>query len=761
MLRHSIAVLAGAFLACGFSSLPPVPIVVMVLVLAVAGLSLEKTRTIGSFLLGAGMFCLVATARTADKLNPELAGTVLTVSLQVIDFPVVNDKSTRLLVMPIGAPELPSRLRLGWYNAPPHVEAGQHWNLRIKLRRPRGNSNPGGFDYEGWLFREGIGATGYVVAHSGNVRLSRESNSLLLSIRLAAIARIDTLFGPGDARAVLKAITVGARNEISRSQWDVYARTGTSHLMAISGLHIGLAAGGAFLLAWAFGAVVCRRKNIRDISMAFAVVCALAYAAVSGFAVPAQRALLMAIIAGAGFLSRRRFDSGDVIAVTVLLVFIANPLVVLLPGFQLSFFAVIVLVWLARSAMTPEASQPRWHVRRLVHAVGQLTRLQFALLLGLFPLTVLSFGRVSLFAPLINLVVLPFFTAVTVPTALLGLVLDGYFAPLGDLLLGVSLRSIKWVLCGLSIAADIPMAASESALTGWSVLLVAGPAMLWVVLPAGWPGRGLALLAFGAALLHEPRSQKHGCLSADVLDVGQGLAVVMQTNTHTLLYDTGPAFRSGGNAAEFTIIPFLRYRGISRLDALVVSHSDLDHAGGVASILEHFQPGRILAGEPGATPGQRCESPDQWTWDDVSFAVIHPEQGSIWRGNNASCVILITIGEHKLLITGDIEAAAERSILQKGSIGPADIVIVPHHGSRTSSRPAFVNELHPSAAIVASGYGNRWGFPKPDVTARWQTAGAAVLTTADSGALSFQLCAGEALGTVREHRRDAKRIWHD
>ena len=305
------------------------------------------------------------------------------------------------------------------------------------------------------------------------------------------------------------------------------------------------------------------------------------------------------------------------------------------------------------------------------------------------------------------------------------------------------------------------MASSESSLSGWSVLLIAGPTMLWVILPQGWPGRGLALLAFAAALLHEPAAPKHSCLSADVLDVGQGLAVVLRTETHSLLYDTGPAFRSGSNAADFTVIPFLRYRGISTLDVLVVSHSDLDHAGGVSSILGHFEPGRIRVGEPDVTPGHPCRSPEQWEWDDISFAVIHPEAKSAWRGNNASCVILITVGEHKLLITGDIEAEAERSILQQGLIGPVDIVIVPHHGSRTSSVLQFVDELRPSVALVAAGYRNRWGFPKPDVRARWQSAGAAVLTTADSGALSFQLCAGEALGVVREHRSDEKRMWHD
>ncbi len=764
MLLRCLTLLSGAY-ALGFSrTLPPDDLFLALVLAAGACARLPGTHVIAWFLAGYSAMWLAAWLDIEDRLDPARAGDTLGIVVRIAEFPSETDATLRFVAEPLDQKNLPARIRLSWYEPQSRPALGEVWQLRVRLRRPHGYANPAGFDYEGWLFRQHIGATGYVVAHPENRRLHDLSAGRLSRFRRGFAARVSALLPHDDAAAVLLAVSVGARHRITREQWDRYALTGTIHLMAISGLHIGLAAGSVFLMAWAVLAPLCRRANVRDLALMAAVLAAAMYATVSGLAVPAQRALLMALLAAMAVMLRVRIDAASLIAVPCVALFLTDPVAIHSPGFRLSFAAVAVIFWMmqSHSAVTRGRGAPVWDaIRRYLHGLG---RLQVMLLAGLFPLTTLIFGRFSPVAPLVNILILPLFNFLTVPSCLAGMLLQGPLQLLGDQLLLFAYVSVRLVLSLVSFAAALPGAgAAVLPPTGVAVFLTVLP-VYFVLLPAGWPGRKLAWLSIAAALLYRPPGPPPGCLDYQVLDVGQGLAVVLETAHHTTLYDTGPAFRSGSNTAELVVIPFLKARGIDRLDTLILSHADQDHAGGVNSIVRQFAVGRIFVGEPLAISGIGqilCDATVSWSLDGVQFRFLHPAAHRAWEGNNASCVLEISAGTQRLLLTGDIETPVEGALLAGGGIRRVATVVVPHHGSRTSSSVDFVAKLKPQTAIVSAGFGNRWGFPKPDIVRRWQNAGAVVLETASSGAIGQRVCPDASNSRPKSARDDARRYWHE
>jgi competence protein ComEC len=285
-------------------------------------------------------------------------------------------------------------------------------------------------------------------------------------------------------------------------------------------------------------------------------------------------------------------------------------------------------------------------------------------------------------------------------------------------------------------------------------------------LPAGWPGRSIAWLAIATMLLPEPPARPPvGCVDIDVLDVGQGLAVVLRTRRHAAVYDTGPAFRSGGDTGELVVVPFLRYVGSTRLDLAVISHADLDHAGGLASVAAAVPVSTILAGEPRETGAAdqaiRCAAGQLWFWDAIRFRVLHPPGDTPSGGNNASCVLEVAAGNTRVLLTGDIESAVERRLLRDDLLEPAELVVIPHHGSKTSSHASFANALSAKVAVASAGHANRWGMPVAEVVERWRANGSVVLTTADDGALGYRVCGGAEPELLYRRRIDTRRFWNE
>ncbi len=764
MLLLCLCTLTGAYSLTAIPQLPSTSVVQIAMVVAMACLAVRRLHPPAFFLIGFTVMGIAAMAHRADQLDVGFQGRSLSFSAEIEGFPTADAASTRFLVRPVDRKDLPRRIRLTWNDAETIPSIGETWRLHVRLKRPRGFANPGGFDFEGWLFRQRIGATGYVEGNNRNYRIHGERPDLIDRMRARFVARVASGLPQDDASAVLMAIGVGARHRIDRSQWDLYARTGTSHLMAISGLHIGLAAGGTFFLCWVVLAPFCTRRNIRDIAVSGAMLAALVYTTMSGFAVPARRALLMTIFAGLVLLLRRRLRPELLLVIPCLVVFVSEPLTILAPGFKLSFAAVAILFLVARQhfRFVPMKCCPG--AAMTVTAIARLADLQLALLAGLFPLTVLIFDRFAAIAPAVNMLVLPIFNFITVPLTLMGAALDGPVEATGSHLLRLAHVSIGGILWLVAIAGELESASYQTRHLGFVFALVATIPLLFVLLPPAWPGRKLAVIAIVATLIYRPSQPPPRCFDYHILDVGQGLAVVLQTHRHALVFDTGPSFPNGSNTAELVVLPFLHGRGIDRLDKLIISHGDLDHAGGANSVITAFNDADMLVGEPLPDVDRnqrRCVAGDRWQWNSIEFAFLHPRENVTWDRNNSSCVLLVKAGHFSLLLTGDLESPAEKLLLHRRLIPAADIVVVPHHGSGTSSSLPFVDATGPVLAVVSSGFRNRWSFPKHEVVTRWEASGSNVLNTATMGAVSQRICHDTGLESVRLQRLASQKYWHE
>lgn len=725
----------------------------MVAVAAVilAVLALRRCPVLAAFLAGFAMLWSDASRQLGDRLETGLEGRDVNGIFRVADFPVAEGPVLRFDVQPLGASGLPARLRLSVYDAEWRPRLGDCLDLTVRLRRPRGFANPGRFDYEAWLFTRRYGATGYV--RSVNPMPGCPESRLVGRVRATIAERLLQTLPADPAAGVLLAVTIGARQWLPDTQWRNFAATGTSHLMAISGMHVALASGAVLLLLRGALALGGFSGNQQRLAALLALAFALGYVALSGFAVPARRAFIMLALAVIAWRARRRVDAWQVLGVAAVAVLLLAPLDVLSSGFRLSFGAVAALVWIGRSAQRSQQARA---------GPSGLPRVQLALFFALTPVVATLFGRVSWVAPAVNLCVVPVFGLFVLPAALLGAVLPG---PPGDWLLYAAWYAVRSLLAVVATAAALPFADRVLPAPGTLLVLASIAVTLYLCLPAGWPGRGAALLAL-LPFAYPPRPETPtGCADIDVLDVGQGLAVVLRTRERALLFDAGPSFRSGSDTGRLVVRPVLEHAGVDRLDVFIVSHGDNDHAGGFRSVARHIDVGVVLSGEPIAAEvnlpvtEQGCRAGTVWEWDGVVFTILHPNASSLRRGNDASCVLEVNAGGYRALLTGDIEAATERRLAGSESIGAVDVVVVPHHGSKTSSSQVFVDRSGPRFAVVSAGYRNRWGMPHADVVARWEASGAVVRTTATSGAIGYRLCATSGVSERYRHRVDARRPW--
>ncbi|MCG8369895.1 MAG: DNA internalization-related competence protein ComEC/Rec2, partial [Proteobacteria bacterium] len=517
------------------------------------------------------------------------------------------------------------------------------------------------------------------------------------------VATAKTAAESDEAAAVLAAIATGERHLVSRAQWDAFAATGTTHLMAISGLHVGLAATFAFAMAFvATGAMPSRGNRIVP-AMFIGVGVAALYAWVSGMGVPARRAVLMLGLTAFAVARTRQVDIGAVVALAALIVFVTDPVAALAPGFNLSFGAVVLLLWLSRRRATGP-----W---RPVGNIRQLFTMQVFLMFGLLALTAPVFQRFSLVAVPVNLLAVPLFSSVTVPLTLLALAIAGVSEACAIVLLRLAAASVEGLDSIVAPASGLPLAHFRLAGFSGAARLIPLVPLAWVLLPAGWPARRIAVLGVVAVVAWRPAPPPADCFDAWVLDVGQGLSAVVQTGHEVTVYDTGMAWRGGGSAAGQIVVPFLHSRGIARIERLIVSHGDIDHSGGARELLATFDVRRVIVGEALDGLGDsRCREGQAWWSGAIRFEVLHPAGTDVPEGNDASCVVRVSAGAHALLLTGDIESAAEHELVRRRRAAlNADAVVVPHHGSLTSSSLPFVDSVHPEVAIVSASYGNRWG----------------------------------------------------
>jgi len=686
--------------------------------------------------------------------DPELAGQDLWVAGWVDSFPnhAPGQVTFSLRLPPAERPTgVPGRLRLTWYEPPIELEAGNALRLKVRLKEPRGLSNPGGFDYERWLFLEGYRATGYV-REGDRQRDASIGPARWWLMKRADLARKITAATPGtDAPVLLTALALGERFGFEERHWEGLRRTGTSHLMAISGLHIGLVAALSFFLVrriWIRLPGVLAHYDLPSAALV-SFACAALYAAAAGFAIPTQRALLMLSVAYLAVLTRRFVSMTAGLSTALLFVLFWDPLMIISPSFWLSFVAV-GLLWQLGQSRTGFAQNSKFR---------KSARIQWGICLGLTPVVVLFFGEISLVAPVVNFVAIPIFTLVLVPLTLLAtLTLSVDF--LGPYLMygaGLLAQSVWWALEFIASWSWSAIALPQA--DRWQfVLAVIGVIFALPIHPL--PCRYLSAFAILPLLVVQTDGPKPGVAVATVLDVGHGLAVIVETRNHVLLYDAGPRYRSGFDSGSEIVLPALRANGRTRLDTIVISHADTDHSGGAAAVIDSFPRAQLIVG-PDVTllHASACQGGQSWVWDGVEFSFLHPPARYTSLGNDSSCVLKVTTRAGALVITGDIESRGERALLSQVPRLRADVVIVPHHGSATSSTPALVDAMNAQYAVVSTGYTNQWGFPRPEVRARWEASGAKVVTTGASGAITIALgSSGEPRLTFRRDRR--RRYWH-
>jgi len=678
-------------------------------------------------LLGAGLTLWQAQRQIEQRWPPARHGEQMVLEGHVSSLPEVApdprapELNTWRFRFDPQASGLPRHLRVSWYRSEAVVRGGECWRLTLKLRTPHGSLNPGGFDYEGWLFRQGIG--GVATVRSAE-RCTDDGGFQVLRMRQAIRDALQAWLPQHAAVPMIAALTLGDQSGIGDEDWDVFRRTGTSHLVAISGFNIGIVATLGFFLGrwlWTLWPPLLLRLPAQKAGWLLSALFAVLYSAIAGFEPPVARAMLMALIViGAGFANRLGQPS-RVLALAWLLVLLFDPLAVLSPGLWLSFGAVAAIFYVSGSRI----GTPHW--------LQGLVLLQLMLSLVLMPLTLYFFHGLSWPAPLVNLAAVPAFALLT-PLLLGAMLLAALWPAAGIPLLGWSADLLQWLHAGIAAAAQWPQAWIAWGPSAAALLLAMAGALL-LFAPRGLPVRGLGLLCFLPLGFPPPQAPVAG-FELGVLDVGQGLAVVVRTAGHALLYDAGPAFDEGFDAGESVVVPWLLTQGITRLDRLLLSHGDNDHAGGVPAVQ------RLMAvGEQFGTPGHApCTAGLRWNWDGVEFAVLHPDGAGAGSDNNRSCVLRVAAGGQAVLLAGDIEREAEAQLVERYGEGlRADVLVSPHHGSRTSSTPAFVTAVQPRLVIHSAGWRSHYGHPRPEVVKRYEAAGAAQLTTGVEGALRLRL----------------------
>ncbi|MHA6129285.1 DNA internalization-related competence protein ComEC/Rec2 [Pseudomonas fluorescens group sp. PF-1] len=738
-MRTGMVALALGLLALRF--LPALPPVWLCTLLPVIGLMLLPFRTypVAFFLFGLSWACLQAQWALDDRLPSRLDGETRWVEGRVVGLPQHTEAVVRFELADARSRHgtVPPLMRLAWYGGPP-VKSGERWRVAVKLKRPAGLLNPHAFDYDAWLLAQRIGATGTV-----------KDGELLSEARWAWRDGIRQRLQAVDAQGrtgVLTALVLGDGSGLSRQDWQVLQDTGTVHLLVISGQHIGLLAGVVYLLIAGLARYGLWPNRLPWLPWAcgLAFAAALGYGLLAGFEVPVRRACLMIGLVLLWRLRFRHLGAWWPLLLALNGVLLLDPLASLQPGFWLSFAAVAVLIFTFSGRLGPWRWWQTW------------TRAQWLIAIGLGPLLLVLGLPISLSGPLVNLLAVPWISLLVLPPALLGTLLLPV-PYVGEGLLWLAGGLIDGLFTGLAWMAGQVPAWVPTAIPLWVWGLGALGAFL-LLLPRGVPLRplGWPLLLL---LIFPPRSEiPEGVADIWQLDVGQGLAILVRTRHHTLLYDAGPRF-GDNDLGERVVLPTLRKLGVDGIDLMLISHAHADHAGGARAVAQGLPVKHVLGGEPAELPNEwqaaGCESGRRWTWDGVNFELW--QWAHARESNPKSCVLQIEASGERMLLTGDIDMAAERALLESPLAIPTDWLQSPHHGSRSSSSMALLDRLRPKAVLISRGQGNSFGHPHPTVLARYQKYGMAIYDSADQGAVHLQLGRFEAPRSMRLERR----FWRD
>ncbi|MBL1432524.1 MAG: DNA internalization-related competence protein ComEC/Rec2 [Gammaproteobacteria bacterium] len=772
MRLGTIAFLVGVVIALQFAHLPQIAWSFLLVPLLLVLLRFPHVNAVVLLFCGMLWLSLRASILIDGTLTTELEGRDAIIEGSIVSIPVLRADSSRFIFSVENmhvegrAVTQPKRIKLSWYGHKPlKLASGQRWRLTVRLKRPYGMMNPGGFDYERWLFQQGIGATGYVRNASTNTQLNDrdkifDMTNAFYRLRQHLSDRINQLAGNSDQVGIIQALALGERGQISPDQWQRLQDTGTNHLVAISGLHIGLVSAWVFFVSrWLWPRSLGRYLNLA--APRAAAICgwvaAVLYAALAGFSIPTQRALVMVTVVMLGVITQRPIALSHVWALSLLAVLIYDPLAPLSAGFWLSYAAVGVILFGLGNRLTTTSLW--WRFGR-VHIVVAL---------GLAPLLILLFQNIPVLSPLANFIAVPLVSLVTVPATLLAMVFIDLWPIFSEGLLLIahySLVILQKILTILHPYSSLPINLPVLNIFTLSSLVIG---TLWLLTPKGWPTRWLGVVGFLPLFFFTVDRPKEGTFWLSVLDVGQGTSIVVTTKNHTLVYDTGARFSDQFDMGSAVVLPYLRALSDRQVDMLIVSHEDNDHMGGAASIIAAGSVKQVLSSAPdkfAKDVAKPCVGGESWQWDGIHFELFHPDANYRVKNkrtvrNNRSCVLRVSNGSEAVLLPGDIEKDAERYLMThyRDRLS-ADIVVAPHHGSRTSSTQSFINNINPDYVIYTVGYRNRYGFPKSQVTERYDGMGAKAYRTDDSGALRFILDGEGEIAPPTQYRQEQRRFWH-
>ncbi len=754
MIKTAISFMLGCLLVFQLSNLPDSSWLWVMLIAAIILMILTKIRLLTYVLFGALWALIQANIFLHDRLSPELEATDLVITGIIASVPDHDGQRIRFEFSPDNTDEqiqLPNLLRLNWYKPlPSSLNAGEHWQLKVKLKQIHGMANPGSFDYESWLFQQRIGAIGYVRNDYKNIKLAKPSFYSVNALRQQLVAKLNIHLLGSPQLGLIQGLTTGVRDAISVAQWQTLRHSGTNHLLAISGLHIGLAyAIGFFFFRWLWSR---RSKNLLLLPATEAAAiagffAAFFYAALAGFAIPTQRALIMVATVMTAIIIRRPVAPSSVLAFSLLLVLIWDPFAVLSAGFWLSFSAVALILFTCQNRFP----SPRW----------QWLKIHTLIAFGLTPLLLLFFMQTSLIAPIANLVAVPFISLIVVPILLSATLLLWLFEPLGVALFRLAdhVLALFWPL--LDYFASLPFANWTSIQLPLYYFLAITLGTLLLLAPRGFPAKWLGIIGLSPLLLFSPAHPEQGEFWFTLLDVGQGLSAVVQTKEHTLVYDTGPKFSDTFNTGTAIVQPYLQHQGINKIDTLVISHADNDHVGGAKPLMKNITVDTLLTSVPIKNLPQAlpCHAGQSWQWDQVNFTMLHPDTNDEGSENDLSCVLKISNRFGSVLLTGDIEKKAEDLLIHRHSNElHALIMVAPHHGSKTSSSTHFIDAVQPEIVLFPVGYRNRYHFPSKTISERYQQRNITQYNNAEHGAIQFKIGL-DSMSAPLSYRLQTKTIW--
>lgn len=635
------------------------------------------------------------------------------------------------------------------------LHAGDKWQFKVKLKRIHGVMNPGGFDYESWALQEGIRANGYIVISQENQLLeSHWYHGLLNRIREKLKNKIEVNLPQSNTSPWIVALALGERQNISAENWEILRNTGTNHLMAIAGLHIGLMSSFIFLLAsWCW-------RRISKLMFIFpaqlvggfcAFMMAILYSALAGFSIPAERTCIMLSIALITLIAQRVIAVWQAWSIALLAVLLINPLCVLTESFWLSFCSVALIIFGVSGRLNPH---------NLWWKIG---RIQWVITVGLIPLGIGLFQQFSIISFIANSIAIPWIGFVIVPLTLLGCFILIFSAKCGGLilLLADKLLAILWQI--LTYFSHLSWGNIYLMMPNNWILFTACIAIIILLLPSGFPGKWFGVIGFLPLIFYQYPAPKSGEIRFSLLDVGQGLSAVIQTHKHVLVFDAGPKLSPNYDMGESVVTPFLRSIGIKKIDMLVISHPDNDHIGGANALFHYFKILKTKTSTPDrlvSFPSEYCFRGESWKWDEVNFTFLYPTSENLNLDNDSSCVLFITNKKNKsILLTGDIEKFAEKYLIQNDQKNLAtDILVAPHHGSKTSAVSEFVEYAHPRFVLFPVGYLNRYHFPHVSVIEKYQQIHADLFETDRSGTIQFNLA--ENIPAPTQYRLEKQRYWN-